>query len=55
MPQRALSRGCSPFEAVPTARSSTGGYAFHGVNEFIPVSSLEKMVDVLEALVKRFA
>ena len=27
----------------------------HGVNEFIPVSSLEKMVDVLQELVRRFA
>lgn len=43
------------FRGLPCPNLSTGGYAFHGVNEFIPVSSLEKMVDVLEALVKRFA
>ena len=40
---------------LPCPNLSTGGYCCHGVNEFIPVSSLEKMVDVLEALVARFA
>lgn len=43
------------FRGLPCPNLSTGGYAFHGVNEFIPVSSLVKMVDVLEELVKRFA
>lgn len=43
------------FRGLPCPNLSTGGYAFHGVNEFIPVSSLEKMVDVLQELVTRFA
>lgn len=43
------------FRGLPCPNLSTGGFAFHGVNEFIPVSSLEKMVDVLEELVKRHA
>lgn len=43
------------FRGLPCPNLSTGGYAFHGVNEFIPVSSLEKMVDVLQEIVARFA
>ncbi len=31
---------------------STGGYNFHGRKELIPVPAMEKMVDVLEALVR---
>lgn len=42
------------FRGLPCPNLSTGGYCFHGVNEFIPVSSLERMVDVLEQLVARF-
>ena len=43
------------FRGLPCPNLSTGGYCCHGVNEFIPVSSLERMVDVLEELVARFA
>ena len=43
------------FRGLPCPNLSTGVYACHGVNEFIPVSSLVKMVDVLERLVRRFA
>ena len=43
------------FRGLPCPNLSTGGYCYHGVNEFIPVTSLEKMVDVLEELVARFA
>lgn len=43
------------FRGLPCPNLSTGGYCCHGVNEFIPVSSLEKMVDVLQELVARFA
>lgn len=43
------------FRGLPCPNLSTGGYCMHGVNEFIPVSSLEKMVDVLQELVRRFA
>lgn len=43
------------FRGLPCPNLSTGGYCMHGVNEFIPVSSLTKMVDVLQELVGRFA
>lgn len=43
------------FRGLPCPNLSTGVYACHGVNEFIPVSSLESMVEVLRHLVARFA
>lgn len=43
------------FRGLPCPNLSTGAYACHGVNEFIPVRSLETMVGVLEKLVARFA
>ena len=43
------------FRGLPCPNLSTGVYCCHGVNEFIPVSSLETMVDVLAELVARFA
>ena len=43
------------FRGLPCPNLSAGGYCYHGVNEFIPVSSLERMVDVLQELVARFA
>ena len=43
------------LRGLPCPNLPTGGYCFHGVHEFIPVSSLEAMVDVLEDLVARFA
>ena len=43
------------FRGLPCPNLSTGGFCCHGVNEFIPVSSLERMVDVLQELVARFA
>ncbi len=43
------------FRGLPCPNLSTGGFNFHSVREFIPVSSLETMVDVLEQLVARFA
>lgn len=43
------------FRGLPCPNLSTGAYCCHGVNEFVPVSSLTKMVDVLEELVARFA
>ena len=43
------------FRGLPCPNLSTGAYCCHGVNEFIPVASLEKMVDVLQELVARFA
>lgn len=43
------------FRGLPCPNLSTGGYCCHGVNEFVPVSSLTKMVEVLQELVRRFA
>ena len=43
------------FRGLPCPNLSTGGYCCHSVNEFIPVSSLERMVDVLIELVKLYA
>ena len=40
------------YEGLPCPNLSTGGANFHGVHEFIPVPSLEKMVEVLVALVR---
>ena len=31
------------FRGLPCPNLSTGGYCYHGVNEFVPVSSLVKM------------
>ena len=39
---------------LPCPNLSTGGYNFHGVREWIPVKSLEKMSDVLVSLVQSF-
>lgn len=43
------------FRGLPCPNLSTGAYCCHGVNEFIPVHSLETMVEVLKNLVARFA
>lgn len=40
------------YEGLPCPNLSTGGANFHGVHEFIPVPALEKMVEVLVALVR---
>ncbi|MBR6557404.1 MAG: peptidase T [Clostridia bacterium] len=40
------------FEGLPCPNLSTGGANFHGVHEFIPVQSMEKMVDVLIKLMQ---
>ena len=42
------------FRGLPCPNLSTGAYCCHGVNEFVPVSSLVAMVDVLGELVARF-
>ncbi|MEG2096766.1 MAG: peptidase T [Pseudoflavonifractor sp.] len=39
------------FMGLPCPNLSTGGLNFHGVHEYIPVKSLEKMVEVLVNLV----
>jgi len=40
------------YEGLPCPNLSTGGVNFHGPLEYIPVPSLEKMVEVLTALVQ---
>jgi tripeptide aminopeptidase len=35
------------YEGLPCPNLSTGGANFHGIHEFIPVRSMEKMVEVL--------
>lgn len=43
------------FEGLPCPNLSTGGLNFHGIYEYIPVKSLEKMVEVLIQLVQYHA
>lgn len=43
------------FRGLPCPNVATGGYNAHSVREFIPVSSLETSVSVLEHLVAKFA
>ena len=43
------------FRGLPCPNLSTGAFNFHSVCEFVPVSSLETMVDVLQNLVASFA
>ncbi len=40
------------WEGLPCPNLSTGGHNFHGRFEYIPVQSLEKMVDVIISLVR---
>ncbi len=40
------------YLGIPTPNLSTGGANFHGIYEYLPVPSLEKMVDVLLYLMK---
>ena len=40
------------YEGLPCPNLSTGGLNFHGRQEYIPVESLEKMVEVLLHLVQ---
>ena len=43
------------FRGLPCPNLATGGYNAHSVREFVPVSSLERTVDLLERLVAKFA
>ncbi len=40
------------YEGLPCPNLSTGGANFHGVNEFIPIPSMEKMVDIIVSLMR---
>lgn len=42
------------YMGLPCPNLSTGGHNAHGKYEFVPVQSLEKMVDVLATLVQKF-
>ena len=42
------------YMGLPCPNLSTGGYNFHGRYEFIPVQSLEQMVEVLQKIVTLF-
>lgn len=39
------------YEGLPCPNLSTGGFNYHGRMELIPIQSMEKMVDVLQAIV----
>ena len=40
------------YEGLPCPNLSTGGANFHGIHEFIPIQSMEKMVEVIVTLMK---
>ncbi|MBQ3137766.1 MAG: peptidase T [Clostridia bacterium] len=40
------------FMGLPCPNLSTGGANFHGIHEFIPVQSMEKMVEIIVTLMK---
>jgi tripeptide aminopeptidase len=40
------------FEGLPCPNLSTGGANFHGVHEFIPIKSMEKMVEIIVTLMQ---
>ncbi|MBR6563452.1 MAG: peptidase T [Clostridia bacterium] len=40
------------FEGLPCPNLSTGGANFHGIHEFIPIQSMEKMVEVIVTLMQ---
>lgn len=43
------------YMGIPCPNLSTGGFGFHGPYEWIPVSSLERMVDVLLEIIHIYA
>lgn len=43
------------FEGLPCPNLSTGGCNYHGRFEYIPIQSMEKMVEVLEEIVRTYA
>ena len=42
------------FKELPCPNLSTGGYNFHSRYEFVPVESMETMVDVLVNIASKF-
>ncbi len=43
------------YEGLPCPNLCTGGYNFHGKFEFVPVQSMEKVVELLLKIVEKFA
>lgn len=43
------------YEGLPCPNLCTGGYNFHGKFEFIPIQSMEKVVELLLKIVDKFA
>ena len=43
------------YMGLPCPNLCTGGYNFHGKYEFIPVQSMEKVVELLLKIVEKFA
>lgn len=43
------------YEGLPCPNLCTGGYNFHGKYEFIPVESMEKVVELLLKIVEKFS
>ena len=42
------------YMGLPCPNLCTGGYNFHGKYEFIPIQSMEQVVELLIAIVKKF-
>ena len=42
------------YMGLPCPNLCTGGYNFHGKFEFIPVQSMEKVVELLLTIVRKF-
>ena len=43
------------YMGLPCPNLGTGGHACHGRNEFIPIQSMDKAVEILKNLIERFA
>ena len=43
------------YMGLPCPNLCTGGHNFHGKYEFIPVQSMEKVVELLLKIVEKFA
>ncbi|MEE0956446.1 MAG: peptidase T [Eubacterium sp.] len=56
VPVRGGTDGASlSYKGLPCPNLSTGGELFHGVNEFVSINAMEKMVDVLVELARKTA
>jgi len=43
------------FKGLPCPNICTGGHNAHGLNEFVPVQSMEKVVEILKIIVQKYA